>query len=89
MRTTKVVWLISGILLAVLLVTALQPTQAQTPACPGTASWEVRTGRFGEQSFYAVKFNRCTGETAVLTATRGAKDDKWLVLPTEEVQNRK
>ncbi len=45
--------------------------------------WGMESGSFGEASFYAVKFNYATGESWVFSAERGAKDDKWIKLPSE------
>jgi hypothetical protein len=46
--------------------------------------WEIQSGAFGGRSFYVVKHNRRTGETRVLSAERGAENDKWLILPAED-----
>lgn len=46
--------------------------------------WEIQSGSFGQQSFYVVKHNRFSGETLILSAERGADNDKWLYLPIED-----
>lgn len=67
---------------------SLPPAHATTTCCEETGPWDVRAGQFGQQSFYAVKFNRQTGEAWVLSGERGAKDDSWLLLPDEKRPRR-
>ena len=44
--------------------------------------WGFQSGAFGQKSFYATKFDYTTGESCVLSAERGAKNDKWFKLPS-------
>lgn len=64
---------------------AMQPARAEPQ---GADTWELQSGAFGERSFFAIKMNRVTGETWVLSGERGATDDRWLQLPEEKVQKK-
>ena len=74
------------LLLGVCVGLALQPAHAQGQ---GAGAWELQSGAFGQQSFYAIRFNRRTGEAWVLSGERGAQDDAWLQLPEEKLPNKK
>ena len=62
--------------------------RAQQTASP-EGVWEIHDSPFGQQSFYIVKHNRMTGETLVLSAEKGAKDDAWLLLPEDDRRAKK
>jgi hypothetical protein len=59
--------------------------RAQQTSCEANGAWHVESGRSAEgHNFYAVKFNRCTGEAWVLSAEGGVSDDRWIALPTDK-----
>ena len=64
---------------------AMQPASVEAQ---NADIWELQSGSFGSQSFFAIKLNRSTGETWVLSGERGATDDRWLQLPEEKVQKK-
>jgi hypothetical protein len=68
---------------------AIEHSTVRAQSEPVQGPWEIYHGSFGQQSFYAIKQNRSTGETWVLSATRGAADDLWLKLPEEVKQPKK
>ena len=88
MSTRKVVVSITLFALGVFAGSALHAVWADSSEVQqaGDWAWEVTAGPFGAKSFYAVKFNRQTGETWILSAERGAENDKWLLLPQERVE---
>jgi hypothetical protein len=58
----------------------------QTGSCASEGGWDIRTGRAtASDEFFAVRFNRCTGETWVLSAEGSVHDDRWLQLPFEKL----
>lgn len=73
--------------LAVVLIVVLVAivTMAQTSTLQNR--WKLQAGRFGSNSFYAIKFNPQTGESLVLSGERGAKDDSWLRLPVRTARD--
>ena len=82
--------LVAALLLLVgfLVGTGLDVVKAQQSIEPEQA-WEINHSPFGQHSFYVVKHNRLTGETWVLSGERGAKDDKWLLLPHKDKSKNK
>jgi hypothetical protein len=69
----------------VMLGSAIPRVAAQTPPCSPEGAWEIRSGRPAEgHNWYAVRFNRCTGETWVLSAEGTLADDKWIALPFDK-----
>ena len=68
--------------------TGLDAVKAQQHASPELA-WEIYHAPFGMHSFYAIKHNRVTGETWVLSGEKGAEDDRWLLLPEEDKRSKK
>jgi hypothetical protein len=73
--------------LAMLLVLALAAGVSMASTTAET-DWEFHSAPFGQQSFYAIKFNRTTGESWILSAEKGAQNDKWLRLPSEDKTER-
>lgn len=85
MRNRTLLWAVGGLVVGILLGAAAPIVRAQSDSCAGGGPWDVKTGRSAEgHNWYAVKFNRCTGEAWVLGAEGGVGDDKWLALPLEK-----
>jgi hypothetical protein len=85
MKLQELIWAGGALFLGVGIGAAVQTTSAQVDSCQSAGPWQVESGRSAEgHNFYAVKFNRCTGEAWVLSAEGRVADDKWLVLPNEK-----
>jgi len=50
--------------------------------------YEIYHNPFGAGSFYALKFDRQTGDLWILSANKGAEDDAWLLLPEEDKRKK-
>ncbi len=53
-----------------------------------TDRYEIYHNPFGTQSWYALKHDRQTGDTWVLSVDKEADDDEWLLLPEEDKRNK-
>lgn len=75
------------ILASLMLPRYTQIASAQADTCGAVdGAWDVESSATAaSRTWYAVKFNRCTGEAWVLSAEGSAADDKWLILPNEKV----
>jgi len=78
----------SLLLVGFLVGSGLDVVRAQQDMKPELA-WEIYHSPFGTHSFYAIKHNRVTGETWVLSGEKGAEDDRWLLLPEEDKRSKK
>ena len=52
-------------------------THAQSTSSAG--DYILFSSPYGEDSWYALKYNRGTGDVWVLDARRGVEDDEWLL----------
>jgi hypothetical protein len=86
MRFTRAIGACGLVLIGVVIgAVSVGKAQAQLDTCATNGAWDIKSGRSAEgNNWYAVKFNRCTGETWVLAAEGGVNDDKWLLLPAEK-----
>ena len=78
------------VLLGFLVGASVSHTKAQSEAsstCEAAGAWTIASGHAAAEGgfWYAVKLNRCTGETFLLGAYAEAKDEKWYLLPTAPV----
>ena len=73
------------ILVGVLLGLNLPTTSVSAQVSNGAAPWELLHHRYGNDSFYAIRFSPATGETWVLDARTGSRDDRWVRLPEEDL----
>ena len=62
--------------------------QAQSSSDYPNDRYEIYHNPFGQQPWYALKFDRQTGEVWVLSADRGASDDEWLLLPEKDKKKK-
>jgi len=83
MKSRGLVWSLVVFVLGLLVGSNLGTVRAQGDLQPEQA-WEINHGPFGQHSFYAIKHNRLTGETWVLSGDKGAQDDSWLLLPEKD-----
>jgi len=66
---------------------SVRTLNAQAESAP---DWEVYASAYNsaksdDNRFFAVKFNRATGETLVLAVKSDANDDAWLRLPVTDM----
>ncbi len=83
MKAERMLVAVSLLLVGFLVGTGLDVVKAQQNIEPEQA-WEINHAPFGQHAFYVIKHNRLTGETWVLSADKGAKDDAWLLLPHKD-----
>ena len=76
------------ILVGVLFGSNFPTTSVNAQAVNDAAPWELLHHRYGNESFYAIKFRPDTGETWVLDARTGSKDDRWVRLPEDDLTTR-
>jgi len=58
------------------------------PAAADEFAWEIQSAPYTgkEEYFYAIRYNRLTGEAWVLTVNEDADDDSWLLLPERDLR---
>lgn len=81
----KFMWVLAALAVGLLVGSLIPIARAQGSGCAPEGAWEITSGRPAEgHNWYAVRLNRCTGETWVLGAEGTVNDDKWLALPFEK-----
>jgi len=76
-----------GLAFAVGFIVGVNIQGVQPVAAQDYGNWRLHTGLFGDNEFYAVKFNPTTGESMFL-AGDVRLENKWLILPVEDKRKK-
>ena len=83
LRDLIVVFLCGGLLfgLGVWMGQSNEPVTVHAQAPYPGDRYQIFHNPYGNQSWYALKFDRQTGDVLVFDARRGSEDDEWVIYP--------